>query len=120
MEFIEPSEARKAFTRLAYSKFKHLPLYLEWAPDESFATPPPKSSKVETDVSQSESRNGAANAKTADKAEEKSEKKDESKNSDDEDEDEPEPDTTLFIKNLNFRTTEEQLKKVRFNRTSHY
>jgi len=31
-EFAQPSEARAAFRHLAYSKFKHLPLYLEWAP----------------------------------------------------------------------------------------
>lgn len=36
VEFIEPSEARKAFTRLAYTRFKHIPLYLEWAPKAIF------------------------------------------------------------------------------------
>lgn len=36
VEFIEPSEARKAFRRLAYTKFKHIPLYLEWAPKTIF------------------------------------------------------------------------------------
>jgi multiple RNA-binding domain-containing protein 1 len=33
---MDPGEARTAFTRLAYSKFKHLPLYLEWAPENTF------------------------------------------------------------------------------------
>lgn len=37
IEFIEPSEARKAFNKLAYSKFKNMPLYLEWAPDNSLS-----------------------------------------------------------------------------------
>uniref|UniRef100_G3P4J4 Probable RNA-binding protein 19 n=1 Tax=Gasterosteus aculeatus aculeatus TaxID=481459 RepID=G3P4J4_GASAC len=32
IEFLEPTEAKRAFTRLAYSKFQHMPLYLEWAP----------------------------------------------------------------------------------------
>ena len=32
VEFLEPSHAKRAFESLAYSKFKHLPLYLEWAP----------------------------------------------------------------------------------------
>lgn len=36
MEFIEPSEARTAFRHLAYSKFKNIPLYLEWAPENIF------------------------------------------------------------------------------------
>ena len=31
-EFLEPSEARAAFRALAYTRFKHTPLYLEWAP----------------------------------------------------------------------------------------
>ena len=32
IEFIEPVEARQAFKSLAYKKYKHVPLYLEWAP----------------------------------------------------------------------------------------
>ena len=30
--FFDPSSAKAAFSKLAYSKFKHVPLYLEWAP----------------------------------------------------------------------------------------
>jgi len=33
VKFHEHQNAKKAFTTLAYSKFKQLPLYLEWAPD---------------------------------------------------------------------------------------
>lgn len=36
IEFFEPFEARNAFKTLAYSKFKHVPLFLEWAPTKSF------------------------------------------------------------------------------------
>jgi len=32
IEFLEPSEARRAFKHLAYTKFHHVPLYLEWTP----------------------------------------------------------------------------------------
>lgn len=39
MEFLEPSEAKAAFTKLAYTKFKHLPLYLEWAASDTFTSP---------------------------------------------------------------------------------
>merc|ERR1719192_3099505 len=39
IEFAEPSEARTAFRKLAYSKFHNAPLYLEWAPDDTFLTP---------------------------------------------------------------------------------
>jgi multiple RNA-binding domain-containing protein 1 len=38
IEFGDPSEAKTAFTKLAYTKFKHLPLYLEWAPEETFTS----------------------------------------------------------------------------------
>ena len=33
VEFTEPGHAKAAFRSLAYTKFKHLPLYLEWAPE---------------------------------------------------------------------------------------
>ncbi|KAI9921216.1 hypothetical protein PsorP6_000083 [Peronosclerospora sorghi] len=36
VEFLEPSEARKAFHSLAYKKYQHVPLYLEWAPVKVF------------------------------------------------------------------------------------
>ncbi|RLN80671.1 hypothetical protein BBJ28_00015749 [Nothophytophthora sp. Chile5] len=36
VEFLEPSEARKAFRSLAYKKYQHVPLYLEWAPVKVF------------------------------------------------------------------------------------
>merc|ERR1740122_431319 len=39
IEFADPSEARAAFTKLAYSKFHNAPLYLEWAPDDTFCKP---------------------------------------------------------------------------------
>jgi multiple RNA-binding domain-containing protein 1 len=50
VEFMDPSEARNAFTRLAYSKFKHLPLYLEWAPEETFLTQEKSKTKSKKDV----------------------------------------------------------------------
>ena len=39
VEFLEPTEAKAAFRKLAYSKFRHMPLYLEWAPMDVFQTP---------------------------------------------------------------------------------
>lgn len=32
VEFAEANHAKQAFSKLAYTSFKHLPLYLEWAP----------------------------------------------------------------------------------------
>ncbi|XP_043252107.1 probable RNA-binding protein 19 [Colletes gigas] len=112
VEFLEPSEARKAFTKLAYSKYKHLPLYLEWAPDNSFTTPLVERKKKK-DARANEKKEGKEIAEAPDQSVERLEivndtKKTEKEES--EDEDEPEPDTTLFVKNINFSTTDEQLK----------
>jgi len=41
VEAIHPQEAKAAFRKLAFKKFRHVPLYLEWAPDNIFETPPP-------------------------------------------------------------------------------
>ena len=103
VEFFEPSEARKAFTKLAYSKFKNLPLYLEWAPDNSL-TSSNASGKVDTGSKKGDELQNEA----------KVEKKEEE---DDEDDEEPEPDTTIFVKNLNFSTSDEELKKVHISFT---
>uniref|UniRef100_A0A7N6AVP7 Probable RNA-binding protein 19 n=1 Tax=Anabas testudineus TaxID=64144 RepID=A0A7N6AVP7_ANATE len=86
VEFLEPIEAKRAFTRLAYSKFQHVPLYLEWAPVGVFVAAKPEPGKI------------------------KEEKKDEEE--EDEEEEESAPGSTLFIKNLNFTTTEEKLQEV--------
>ncbi|RZC31811.1 RNA-binding protein 19 [Asbolus verrucosus] len=90
VEFVEPSEARKAFTSLAYTKFKHVPLYLEWAPENSLTDKKPSLSEKE-EIKESESQKAdEINEETVEEAE---------------------PDTTLFVKNLNFQTTDEDLKK---------
>ncbi|CAH1966721.1 unnamed protein product [Acanthoscelides obtectus] len=94
VEFLEPSEAKKAFTRLAYSKFKNAPLYLEWAPENSL---------IEK-VQQSEKENDHDKRIVQEEVEAQS-------GDAEEDEEEPEPDTTLFVKNLNFKTTDEDLRK---------
>jgi multiple RNA-binding domain-containing protein 1 len=36
IEYLHPNHARKAFLSLAYKKFHHIPLYLEWAPKDTF------------------------------------------------------------------------------------
>uniref|UniRef100_A0A8C7ZC57 Probable RNA-binding protein 19 n=1 Tax=Oryzias sinensis TaxID=183150 RepID=A0A8C7ZC57_9TELE len=46
IEFLEPTEAKRAFTRLAYSKFHHVPLYLEWAPVGVFVADQQKTGKL--------------------------------------------------------------------------
>lgn len=112
VEFLEPSEARKAFTKLAYTKYKHLPLYLEWAPENSFTGPAP--------VRNTTAENGTSERKDAKKDSDKQPEQspdniineaNKANKEESEDEDEPEPDTTLFVKNINFATTDEQLKE---------
>ncbi|CAN0103044.1 unnamed protein product, partial [Sphacelaria rigidula] len=36
VEFLKALDARRAFKRLAYTRFQHVPLYLEWAPLKVF------------------------------------------------------------------------------------
>ncbi|CAL7941010.1 unnamed protein product [Xylocopa violacea] len=109
VEFLEPSEARKAFTKLAYTKYKHLPLYLEWAPDNSFTTPPPENNKTKN-VEPNEKKDTKEVDKQVEEQPENINNTNKANEEESEDEDEPEADTTLFVKNINFTTTEEQLK----------
>lgn len=111
MEFIEPSEARKAFTKLAYTKFKHLPLYLEWAPENSLTTG--KTQKSDELKNLRESHKEPLRDENADNATEEREENNDEQNRNEEEE-EPEPDTTLFVKNLNFKTTDNDLYKVMY------
>lgn len=100
IEFQEPSEARAAFRRLAYSKFKDSPLYLEWAPTDVFS----KSAAEEEPPGDADAGNEVT--REVEEGQEDVEG--------DREEDEispPEPDATVFVKNLNFATTEEALRK---------
>uniref|UniRef100_A0A8C7VFF7 Probable RNA-binding protein 19 n=1 Tax=Oncorhynchus mykiss TaxID=8022 RepID=A0A8C7VFF7_ONCMY len=90
IEYLEPTEAKQAFTRLAYSKFQHVPLYLEWAPTGVFSAAMP--SKTLTPDPESTTKTSAQ--------EEEEEEEEEALGS------------TLFIKNLNFSTTEETLRET--------
>ena len=86
IEFVEPGEARTAFTNLAYTRFHNTPLYLEWAPEISFTTP-----------------YSECTVKKPDRVEEPTTEAENELES-------PEPETTLFVKNLNFDTTDEGLR----------
>ena len=81
VEFEEPSEARTAFKRLAYRRFKHGPLYLDWAPASSPSAIAPKSPPTKATVA-----------------------------ADDDDDTEVVLGATVFVKNLNFKTTPQGLK----------
>uniref|UniRef100_A0A1B6DA95 RRM domain-containing protein n=1 Tax=Clastoptera arizonana TaxID=38151 RepID=A0A1B6DA95_9HEMI len=111
VEFLEPSEARSAFTKLAYTKFKYMPLYLEWAPEDTFSASFTKGKSVKGEVND---QNKLEKTESEDEAEEgddiKKKVKDEEKE-ESEEEIEPEADTTLFIKNINFDTDEDSIRK---------
>ncbi|GMI24001.1 hypothetical protein TeGR_g3521 [Tetraparma gracilis] len=92
VEFAQPGEARRAFKKLAYTKFKHVPLYLEWAPegvigattttttmevDETPPAPPAPAAEEEADEDEEDQGNVVAHS--------------------------------IFVKNLKFTTTEDSL-----------
>ncbi|KAI8097768.1 uncharacterized protein BX664DRAFT_293484 [Halteromyces radiatus] len=99
VEFLEPSEARRAFQSLAYRRFKDTLIYLEKAPMGIF--------KDKFDLSSSDAKK--TNAKTIDNSSADILQLKSSANNDDED---LSAVATLFVKNLNFETTAEGLRKV--------
>lgn len=57
VEFLDSGEAKKAFRNLAYSRFKSLPLYLEWAPVQVFkAEFTPKTENMEDEEEADDSK----------------------------------------------------------------
>ena len=90
VEFYEPSEAKNAFRRLAYTKYKGAPLYLEWAPEGTF---------IHKDKTQHMVENSPV-AQSGDKVQEQQAKTFPF----------PEENAILFVKNLNFETTDEELE----------
>nr|AAI63877.1 RNA binding motif protein 19 [Danio rerio] len=97
VEFLEPTEAKRAFMKLAYTKFQHVPLYLEWAPVAVFTTPSAPRPEPQT-----KEKSAVKNDSVQNEEEEEEEEED----------DQILPGSTLFIKNLNFITSEETLQKT--------
>lgn len=97
--FLEPADARSAFRRLAYKRFKDAPLYLEWAPANI--------------LSQNSASVGDANDSVIGEQDSKRvflEPHVEGISDADIDPDRVES-RSLFVKNLNFKTSDESLKK---------
>lgn len=126
VDFIEPFEAKKAFTKLAYSQFKHTPLYLEWAPENVFtksAEITEKGSKensseaMEINDDNTETSNFKGPKTNVKESKLQTQNTSKEKHMPEESKEasvaeEPENDTTLFVKNVNFRTTEDTLRSV--------
>jgi multiple RNA-binding domain-containing protein 1 len=105
IDFVEPSDARKAFTNLAYRRYHHVPLYLEWAPLNT--------------ISKKKNSQKSAPATTPDLRTDSSSKPKQKKESTiggtvgvDDSADY----STLYLKNLNFQTSESDLQKHLENR----
>jgi len=98
VEFNQPNHAKKAFRSLAFSKFKHLPLFLEWAPVNLFRHKPNLPAITPTKAK------GTETAQETEKDMILLERK--------EDLIGPLEERTLFVKNLNFETKEEDVVKL--------
>ena len=99
IDFAEAVEARSAFTKLAYTKFKNAPLYLEWAPADAFKQP---------FVKQEEEGEALGEVKEPVKKEDSSKEIEEEQKKEDEGHEEG---STLFVKNLNFVSVDSDLKE---------
>ncbi|KAI8822333.1 hypothetical protein BJ741DRAFT_557176 [Chytriomyces cf. hyalinus JEL632] len=140
VEFLEPNECKSAFRRLAYTKFKTLPLFLEYAPVGAFktafnkdaeamrkATKGSGASENDADATEDSNMNESTESKQVDidsrvaKAvaatsaakSKKSDKKEVVEETMTSSMDDPDamPVATLFVKNLSFDTTEDGLRK---------
>ena len=117
VDFVEPSEARAAYKGLAYRSYKHVPLYLEWAPLGIMSKPQAGSNSSSSSSSNSSS---SGSGKGGDEDEKMKKSKDPSSAAHDSAKpsssakskgvgDEDDGDgvySTLFVKNLNFVTDE--------------
>ena len=92
-EFLESNEARRAFQGLAYKRYRHVPLYVEWAPKDIFKTSK-KNELGDDDDDDDDDRTTKFNKETSSK-------------DDDVEEDPEEKSKVLFVKNIDFSTTDE-------------
>ncbi|KAG6717026.1 hypothetical protein I3842_04G077500 [Carya illinoinensis] len=97
--FLEPAEARAAFRGLAYKRYKDAPLYLEWAPANILN---------QSSISKTDEKNNAIGGHDAKRI--MLEQQVEGFIDIDIDSDRIES-RSLFVKNLNFKTSDESLKK---------
>ncbi|KAG6577163.1 hypothetical protein SDJN03_24737, partial [Cucurbita argyrosperma subsp. sororia] len=96
--FLEPSVARAAFKGLAYKRYKDAPLYLEWAPDNILSQNPTDGNVKDEKVGEGDARRVILEQAV------------EGISDVDFDPDRVES-RSLFVKNLNFKTSDESLRK---------
>ncbi|KAJ3022223.1 hypothetical protein HKX48_006745 [Thoreauomyces humboldtii] len=113
VEFQQLNEAKSAFQRLAYTKFKHLPLYLEWAPVDTFTGAFDPAKVAERRAQREAAEAQASEVEAAPEPLGAVEKPDAPITDKDLDPDDTQaPVATLFVKNLSFDTTEEGLQEA--------
>ncbi|OMJ26405.1 Multiple RNA-binding domain-containing protein 1 [Smittium culicis] len=108
VEFLEPSEARTAFRYLAYKRFGDAPLYLEWAPEKLFRLPyDPSMASSESVIQLPSSADSKSKISTDDifEASKPTEDADDTSSN-------SQSGSVLFVKNLNFATTDESLQNA--------
>ncbi|PON51366.1 Splicing factor-like protein [Trema orientale] len=96
--FLEPAEARAAFKGLAYKRYKDAPLYLEWAPANILSPTSEGNEKCNAVVGERDVKRAILEQHV------------EGISDVDADPDRVES-RSLFVKNLNFKTSDESLKK---------
>ncbi|XP_066055853.1 probable RNA-binding protein 19 isoform X4 [Chamaea fasciata] len=92
----------------SFSQFHYVPLYLEWAPMGVFLSPAPQKRKAGVPGKEDEAGLEPAVKDSEEAAAQEEEEEDE----EEEEEEENIPGCTLFVKNLNFATTEDMLKET--------
>ncbi len=108
IEYGHSTDAKRAFRKLAYRRFKHVPIYLEWAPLEA-------KQKKETNSNVSSPKAPDSDQSRAADKEESKQTFGKSNDDDDAGDNEASSDgiaSTLYVKNLNFETTEETLRDI--------
>eukprot|EP00871_Galdieria_phlegrea_P003519 jgi/Galph1/4168/GphlegSOOS_G2846.1 len=93
VEFVESNDAKRAYRTLAYSKFKERPLYLEWAPKNIFVNTPSMKPPLDKNTFDH------VNIHTGNEVEEKEDMARFGA-------------TCIFVKNLDFGTTQDQLRQL--------
>eukprot|EP01138_Halocafeteria_seosinensis_P002857 gb/GECG01002918.1/.p1 GENE.gb/GECG01002918.1/~~gb/GECG01002918.1/.p1 ORF type:complete len:897 (+),score=177.71 gb/GECG01002918.1/:1-2691(+) len=99
IEFEQPSHAKRAFKSMAYARYERVPLYLEWAPVETFEeNQDPETVKEKLAHANGEVTQGTDQVKVKESSTEEAPTVERS--------------NTVFVKNLNFSSTEEALRDV--------
>ncbi|EKE39532.1 RNA recognition motif domain containing protein [Entamoeba nuttalli P19] len=127
VEFEVANDAKTAFKRLVYSRYRGIPLYLEWAPEKVFDEEKVNKKMEEEKLTQEKQSKTIQKEESQKKKEEKT-KQEEDKKKQEEDKKKQEEDKTttksnqtelveegsktLYVKNISFKTKEDVIRKV--------